>query len=269
WREYANVVDTSAPEFQNIMNIIAGLNQQLQAQHSLFMTPAQMAEGTAQTAQRMIDSMGTHGAAGTMEQELIGPGGVADQQIDQAIGNLKGYMTQVHDAHRQERQETADYNLQMNHMYRDFNRQQAEALYQRNLQVTEANYQFNEQLRQMSFQTADAFGKAYQQVQAQYTVSAGTALAGMRNQVDLLQRSKHAMDQLHAMGLSRNAIRLSGLDDPTNVAQAERDVIDFAGNPALIRAWNKSFAKRLKISKGIDTDLNNAQFADMKRQFDP
>lgn len=253
------------PAFQGAVNMIDALNQKLMQQNSIFQTPQQMAGGIAQQANQMITQYGTAGTAGQQEQQYLDQ---AQNQIAQAEGQLKQYMLQVHQAHIDEQHELDDHNKQLGRMQRDFNLQQKEALYQRNLQITEATHEFNEQIRQMNFATAGAYGNPAQQVFSQYTQGADTAMVGMDRQVRMLQQSQSAMDQLHQMGLSRNAIRMLGLDDPKNVEQAQRYLTDFAQNPRLIGAFNKSISKRLKISNGIDTDINNAKFADMKRQFD-
>lgn len=265
WSQYESTINTSSQAFQGVSGVIGQLNSQLDAQQSIFLAAGQQASAYASQAQGLMTQFGTNGQMGVNEQGLLQN---AQGAITSGESNLKSYMTQVHQSHIQMEQSEQDYNIQMSHMYRDFNIQQKEALYERNVQIKESNWEFQDQLRTMKFATANAFGNPGQMVQAQYTMSATTALSGMRQQVLMLQQSKDAMDKLHSMGLSDAAIRLAGLDDPTNVQQAQEDIADFAQNPQLIAQWNKSFAKRLKLSTGIDTDTNNSKFADMKREFD-
>lgn len=264
WRRYEMTISSASPQFDAVQQAIAGLNSQLQAQQSIFMTTAQSASYYADQAGSMIDKFGTHGDAGNTEQDLINQ---AQAGVAASESTLKGYVMQVHEAHIQMAQGEADFNLQMSHMYRDFNIQQKEAFYQRNQQLRESNYQFMDQLRSMKFQTAQVFGNPTSMVQAQYTMGAGSALTGLHQQNALLAQSQSTIDQLHRMGVSRNVIRVLGLDDPNNVEQAQRYLADFGANPKLIDAFNNSIKNRLKISNGLDTDVNNSKFHDMQRSF--
>lgn len=176
-----------------------------------------------------------------------------NSQLDQ----LKSFVLQVKQMNRQRVYEEEDHTLQLSHMYRD-----------RKLQQEEAMHSYNESIRSSMYETATAFGNPGAFVQSTYTQSATSALTGASNQLDYLKRSKAAMDSLGTMGLSKDAIRLMGLDDPKNFQQAERFVHDMAANPKLISQWNTSIKGRLDISKGIATDVNNSKFAEMKRSFD-
>lgn len=243
WEQYKAGLDATSPALQGVQNQIDMLNNAISQQNQLFQTPAMQAGGFASQVSGMISQFGTGGLAGQSEQTYLG---MANQQIAAGESQLKSYMTTVHEFHLQEK----------------------DAFYQRNQQIKQMNHEFAEQIRQLNFQTANIFGNPAQMVQSQFTMGADSALIGMQRQMSLLRESRSTMDRLHAVGLSRDAIRLLGLDDPKNVEQAQRYLGDFAANPKLVAQFNRSIKGRLKIANGIDTDQNNSKFADMKRQFD-
>lgn len=183
-------------------------------------------------------------------------GQLASLQMNQ-LDNLKSFILQVRQMNRQREYNEQDHTLQLSHMYRD-----------RKVQLEQSQHDYNESIRSSMYETAQAFGNPGQFVQSQYTQSATSAFTGLTEQNDYLKRSKTAMDSLSKMGLSKDAIRLMGLDDPKNFEQAERFVHDMAANPKLVRQWNASIKDRLSISKGIATDVNNSKFAEMQRSFD-
>jgi len=252
------------PAWQQLDNLQKMTFQNLQAAAAL--GGGQAFQLNAQTG--LLNTMLGTGVTDQNHDDIKAQADQLQQEAQQAVQTLNQYWVQVRDAHIQQERGAQDHHTQMVRMERDYNLQMKEAEYQRTKQLQESNYQFSEQIRQQKYALADAYGNPAQFVQSQYTMGAGAAAIGMQRQLDMLKRSKSAMDQLQKDGLSTDAIRLLGLDDPKNVQQAEKYLTDFANNPELIKTFNSQVSQRLNIANAIAQDPNNSQYNEMKRQFE-
>lgn len=291
--------DPSDPAWQTLDNLENTTFSNLGAYNQMNLSPQNQLGASASFVQTLV-SQGFNTSSGENSQKFGTYVDGLNQQTQSAVGQLRSYYVQWRDIQRQLRYGEQDHERQMLHMQRDYNVQMAEANYQYFDQQRQALYSYQdqqrqaayayseqqrqaaygyseqqrqaaydrkEQIRSMTYDIAGAYGNPGGMVQAQYTQGASSALVGMDAQVQYLERTKSALENLRSQGVNNDVIRLFKLDDPANFAQAERYVTDFANNPQLVKSFNDSIGKRLSIANALATDPSNTAYTELNRQF--
>lgn len=175
---------------------------------------------------------------------------------------------QEEDFYRSRERQDADYARSRKRAYEDFNlsRKHAEDDFNRSRKRSEED--FNHQKELMARQTAKSMADVYSRINVQQTWDAQNLVMNVQDQAARFSKQIEDLKKLRKMGISSEAIKMLGLNDPRNAQQVARMVQDLQTMPELVGQFNQAAQDRLDIAGMFTFDEDNETWAEMQRSFD-